>query len=312
MSNVFEFLGLPRDHRATGKVVQFVKNYEEVTEKRKKFPMLAQVKEDGVFSMIVVRGDGAAASFSRTGKRMTNTDRMVEDTLFEGTYPGVYIAELVNPELSLEELSGAINPNRVKPLPEELGNTIEQSSRYVFHDHLFLHEFTQGFSERSYSRRLLCLRSVGFLTTNSVVVLSYQDARNFADKTIEDGGEGIVLKQDLPWEAGKKDHRSMKIVREVSYDLECIGVEEGKGKYSGKVANLIFRWRDGQTIKAMLGKGWSHLDAQVMWEIREHRYNLLSPIGRIFEVYGLQDSSKGKIRLPKAGERRIDKETPDY
>jgi len=29
-------------------------------------------------------------------------------------------------------------------------------------------------------------------------------------------------------------------------------------------------------------------------------------------VYGLQDSSKGKIRLPKVGELRIDKATPDF
>lgn len=58
----------------------------------------------------------------------------------------------------------------------------------------------------------------------------------------------------------------MKIVRGVSYDLECVGIEEGTGKYKGKVANLIFRWKEGKTVKAMLGKGWTHHDAKQMFE----------------------------------------------
>jgi len=94
----------------------------------------------------------------------------------------------------------------------------------------------------------------------------------------------------------------MKIVKQVSYDLECIGVEEGEGKYKGKIANLLFKWKDGQTIKAMLGEGWTHQDAKDMWE---------SPstyIGKVYKVYALQESSKGKLRLPKVGERRFDKE----
>ena len=107
----------------------------------------------------------------------------------------------------------------------------------------------------------------------------------------------------------------MKIVKQVSYDLECIGVEEGEGKYKGKVANLIFRWKDGQTVKAMLGEGWTHQDASDMFEhyisdlTFAHSYGLkLGPVGKVYKVYALQESSKGKLRLPKVGERRFDKE----
>ena len=102
----------------------------------------------------------------------------------------------------------------------------------------------------------------------------------------------------------------LKIVRTVAYDLRCIGWEEGKGKYTGKVANLIFKWHGTQKVKAMLGKGWSHEDATRMYnEIKNG--GELNVIGRIFTVYGLQDSSKGKIRLPKVGELRHDKEDAD-
>ncbi|WP_459625687.1 hypothetical protein, partial [Enterobacter hormaechei] len=122
--------------------------------------------------------------------------------------------------------------------------------------------------------------------------------------------EGAVFKRDVDWEAGHKGWRQMKIVRTVAYDLRCIRWEEGKGKYTGKVANLIFKWHGTQKVKAMLGKGWSHEDATRMYnEIKNG--GELNVIGRIFTVYGLQDSSKGKIRLPKVGELRHDKEDAD-
>lgn len=111
----------------------------------------------------------------------------------------------------------------------------------------------------------------------------------------------------------------MKIVRGVDYDLLCIGFEEGKGKYSGKVANLLFKWRDGQTVKAMLGKGWTHEDADKL--LRYATYgkdvgmpeyeHVASPVGKVYHVHALQESSKGKLRLPKVCEQRIDKEIPD-
>ncbi|QYC97019.1 ATP-dependent DNA ligase [Klebsiella phage IME184] len=96
----------------------------------------------------------------------------------------------------------------------------------------------------------------------------------------------------------------------VSYDLTCIGWEEGKGKYKGKVANLIFKWKGGKTVKAMLGKGWTHEDAERMYHDIKHGGEL-NVIGKIFAVKALQESSKGVLRLPKAGELRHDKEEPD-
>ena len=119
---------------------------------------------------------------------------------------------------------------------------------------------------------------------------------------IKKGEEGIVIRDiDAGWEAGHKGWRVMKMVRGVDYDLECIGWEEGEGKYEGKVANLLFKWKGGKTIKAMLGKGWTHMDAQQMFQ------NTARLKGTIFQVYALEESSKGKLRLPKVGELRHDK-----
>jgi len=140
---------------------------------------------------------------------------------------------------------------------------------------------------------------------------SEDEVQAFAQAHIDAGREGAVYKYDADYEAGHKGWRQTKIVRGVSFDLTCIGWEEGKGKYAEKVANLIFRWKDGKTIKAMLGKGWTHdLAAQMYQHIKTG--GDLMPIGRIFEVTALQGSSKGKLRLVKCGEMRHDKEQADY
>lgn len=310
MQNVFEFIGLPEDHRKVDKVVQFVKHYDEVPESKKTWPMLGQVKKDGVYALIVVRIDKKVGIFSRTGKRYTNV-YYIEDKIYcSNLRAGIYIAELCNSECSLEELSGIVNPNRKKALTEKQNKLLMTMSLY-FHDLISLESFISGCSPCSYKDRyahLMC--SLPNTVYNIIPCDVVQDEEHFlllTQESIAKGEEGFVLKQpDEDWIAGHKGYRVMKKVRGVSYDLLCIRAEEGKGKYKGKIANLFFRWKDGKTIKAMLGKGWTHLDAEEMLT-----YKVLCPVGQIFEVYALQESSKGKLRLPKVGELRHDKTEPD-
>lgn len=308
--NVFEFLGLNKKHRPDGKVVQLVKHMREVPVSKQSFPRIAQVKKDGVFAMLVVREDGERAIFGRTGKML------METKLIAYKYPalpkGVYIAELCCDTCSLEVLSGIVNPNRKAELSTEQFK--HQVGFYLaFHDCIGLDEFIAGRSNNPYTTRVRQLElAVG--TGNTLpcyVVHNEEEAEQFAEKYIERGEEGAVFKDDnCGWTAGHKGWHVMKIVRGVSYDLECIGCEEGTGKYAGKVANLLFRWKDGKTIKAMLGKGWTHQDAEDMFNAGA--YSGKYPIGKIFEVKALQESSKGVLRLPKVSELRHDKVQADF
>lgn len=307
--NVFEFLGLSHDHRKSGKVVQLVKNFEEVPASKIKFPLIGQIKKDGVFGVLVINESGESGVFGRTGKRLCSTGHLEDQ--YDWLPAGVYITEVCLPGHSLEVLSGIVNPNRKEELRPELSEDWLNKGRMYFHDHLSIEDFIAGKDSRSYIERLSHLKFLNVPYLLDCPLNSDSDIELYASSVIESGEEGVVLKQDVSWEAGHKGWRSMKRVRRVSYDLLCVGVEEGTGKYTNKVANLIFQWKGGKTLKAMLGKGWSHHDAEVMWQSKEHRYNYYNPIGQIFEVYGLQDSSKGMIRLPKVGERRHDKEEPD-
>lgn len=305
MPNVFEFLGLPKGHRPIGKVVQLVKHYDEVPDSRKSFPLIGQVKRDGVFAM-QVSYQGRHAIFGRTGLQLTNVSHVIRDHL---PY-GVYIAELTCNLMSLEQLSGCVNPNRVEPLSEDMACKAKDF-KMEYHDCMSIREFSGGVSITPYVERYLALRAE-LHAPNCLPYCLIEDEeqlQEFADECIANGEEGAVFKRDVGWEAGHKGWRSMKIVRGVSYDLECIGYEEGAGKYAGKVANLLFRWKDGKTIKAMLGKGWTHADAENLLDYIRAGYG---PVGEIFKVVALQESSKGVLRLPKVREERHDKVKPDF
>lgn len=333
--NIFQFLGLPSNHRADKKVFQLVKHFDEVNPKADEgiyhknvtFPMYGQVKKDGVFCALVVKHDGSVAIFNRTGKMMTNTYRLEKYYGYKAQTgmldAGVYLGELCNDKCSLEKLSGIVNPNRVHPLDKEQLKLMYFNEIHFF-DELTVEEFINGYSGRTFITRFNSLK-VEMEDEKVLPILTIEDEkalRDFANTCISSGEEGAVFKQNVEYLAGAKDWHQMKVVRGISYDLICTGYEEGKGKYKGHVANLLFKLDDKRTVKAMLGKGWTMQDAREMFLDILHTQvgtqetlelnDVKSPVGQMFEVYGLQPSSKnGLIRLPKVGELRHDKTEPD-
>lgn len=312
--NIFEFLGLPEDHRA--KPVQLVKHRDEVPEKKLTLPCYAQVKRDGVFSATVVKTDGSVGIFGRTGKKLANVEAL--ESRFSNFPAGVYFGELQSMavDIYLEALSGVVNPNRTEPL-DFIGQQIKDNLYIDFFDMLTIKAFIEGYTDVTFLKRYdaLCRRlQPNLVGYDSILPITpchtEQEVEAFAQEHIDAGREGAVFKLDCDYEAGHKGYRQTKIVRTVSYDLTCIGWEEGKGKYKGKVANLIFKWKGGKTVKAMLGRGWTHEEAAQMYHDIKHGGEL-NVIGKIFAVKALQESSKGVLRLPKAGELRHDKEEPD-
>jgi ATP-dependent DNA ligase len=305
--NIFEAIGLPHNHREPDRCTMKVKHWDKVPARKKnKREYIAQVKYDGIYCHVVKSGS-KFKFFSRSGLELSNTRRL-ERILLDQQHNAdqvIFIAELCCDECSLEELSGLFSPNRVASLSLEQA-AVAYEAYLVYHDILTFEEYRKGVSRLGYVDRYLELLNAVGRNANLLIKSDRVDSdavEQYADYCINLGEEGAVFKTtDGLWRAGYRGVDIMKIVKQVSYDLECIGVEEGEGKYKGKIANLLFKWKDGQTIKAMLGEGWTHQDAKDMWE---------SPstyIGKVYKVYALQESSKGKLRLPKVGERRFDKE----
>ena len=333
--NIFQLLGLPSDHRDNEKkTTQLVKHWDEVSDihkhDKKRFGL--QLKKDGVCSITIIR-DGMASIWSRTAKKFTNTSHICHDISRMNLRDGVYFGELtcdVRAGVSLEVLSGIVNPNRVKALdPTQL--RISKCLTMNFFDMVSIESFIEGASQTKFQVRYNNLVERIYEpyderpVPNSVNVINMfpidpTEIDGWLEVAVKNGEEGIILIDlDAGWEAGHKGWRKMKKVRGCDYDLLCIGYEDGKGKSKGLVANLFFKWKGGKQIKCSLGKGWTHKMAKEMFEAAEyHKHSKpnisivqSSPLNQIFQVYALEESSKGKLRLPKVGEQRHDKSESD-
>ena len=296
--------------------VQLVKHYDEISDgarKNMQWPAIAEVKYDGVYALIVMTSDKGVQFLSRSGKPLyfeqNYLPELFECSAFMQALRDGYcfISELVNPALSLEELSGMVNPNRVAPWD----NILMMTSDFVVHDSISTSELMCGKSTASFAERVHWFPSVvpPQNTPTRKVVSSEFEWQEFCDSVIDTGSEGAVLKQlHAPWIAGHKGWHVTKEVRGVHLDLRCVGWTLGKGKRSNQIGALYFEY-NGKLFSSDLGKGWTDEKRDTL-TARAVGFND-EVTGKIFHVQGLQISSKGVVRLPKVQEERIDKHVAD-
>ena len=290
--------------------VQWVKHWDDVKDKPE-YPLVVQAKLDGVYSLIVKEHQNVQV-FARTGKRMYKEALTIEDEVLSALSDGVFIAELVSEDLTLEELSGMVNPNRKEAwTPEQVDKSY--GCMWAFHDYITHDELLFGMSPAKYIQRYATMQiklPIGAYTVPYEYVYSYDDIKSIFDIQVDIGGEGVVIKDpDAGWLVGHKGNNAMKLVREYRQDLLCVDVQWGKGQRIGQVSALVFRFLDN-TFKADLGVGWD--DDTIKHLTRQYLDDASTVLGKIWELKGLQPSSTGRaIRLPKVVRIRDDKNIPD-
>jgi hypothetical protein len=299
------------------KPVQLVRHMHEVIKGYRKQVArgehyMVQLKEDGVYAFAIFNGQWEL--HSRTGNRHSNCG-LLEDQFRQGFNPKyVYIMEIVDPALSLEELGGILNTNRVKPVE------IEYHLYGRLHDRIERTDFLAGYTAQTAIDRYRALvhdtpasQMPDCRVISAILHADETRIRLVAEALIEKGYEGAVAKRhNADWKAGRKQHDSMKIVRGCDYDLMCVGVEEGIGKRVGMVANALCVWRlygepDGELVRLPidLGKGFTDERRIELW------HDQAQIVGHCVEVHALQVGSKGSLRIPKVNSIRIDKTEPD-
>ena len=296
--------------------VQLVKHYDEISDSARKnmqWPAIAEVKYDGVYALVVMTSDKGVQFISRSGKPLYFEQNYLPD-LFEhcafmqALREGYcFISELINPELSLEELSGMVNPNRVAAWDSNSMLTAD----FVVHDSVCVTPLRTGRDTMHFDGRAMRVRNLVPASNRPTakLVSSEFEWQEFCDSVINTGSEGAVLKQlHAPWIAGHKGWHVTKEVRGVHLDLRCVGWALGKGKRSNQIGALYFEY-NGKLFSADLGKGWTDEKRDAL-TARAVGFND-EVTGKIFHVKGLQISSKGVVRLPKVQEERIDKHVAD-
>ena len=283
-------------------MAQLLKHYDDLTDrdlKQMRFPAYVQKKEDGVYAEV-----GVAGTYSRQ-ERAFYIPVEVQNQIRIPNYH--LVAELICPGLSLEELSGLVNPNRTKPWKDYQIDHFHEHARYVYHDMISSTAVLRGFDTLPYKNRLEALHNAVSSTdiVQTSTINSFNEVDEYYETAVQLGWEGIVLKQMHGiWQSESRNFDQVKRVRGIDVDLVCNEVVQGKGKFAGYIAKLGFTYK-GKKFYAGAGAGWNMdalADLTSNW-----RADPSSIIGTTWRVHGLQESSKGVIRLPKFCEQRIDK-----
>jgi DNA ligase-1 len=122
--------------------------------------------------------------------------------------------------------------------------------------------------------------------------------RRFAEASVEQGYEGIMIKNlDAPYLCKRSDSW-MKWKPTITVDLTIVGFEEGTGRNAGRLGAIIYEGVDNErNIRVNVGTGYSDSDRDEFWAARDQ---LLGVIGEV-EADAVTQNQDGtySLRFPR-------------
>jgi DNA ligase-1 len=115
-----------------------------------------------------------------------------------------------------------------------------------------------------------CLRIMPGMNVDLDTAEGHDIMRRFAEASVEQGYEGIMIKDlDAPYLCKRSDSW-MKWKPTKSYDLTIVGVEEGTGKNAGRLGALICEGTDhGCHIRVNVGSGLTDDQRNEFWQAKD-------------------------------------------
>jgi DNA ligase-1 len=239
-----------------------------------------EVKLDGVRVLAVVNGS-ACTLYSRNGKEFENFPQIADfieehrkafqrDSAFGGKF--VLDGEIVGKSFQ-DLMKQAQRKSDVK------------TTDMVYHvfDIVPLTEFRDGFCNLQQHKRIdLLKRAQAMLPENGCVQImpgmdvdldtaeGHDIMRRFADDSVAQGFEGIMIKSmDAPYECKRSDFW-MKWKPTITVDLDIVGFEEGTGRNLGRLGAIICEGNDnGRKIQVNVGTGFSDSNRDEYWVNRD-------------------------------------------
>ena len=143
-----------------------------------------------------------------------------------------------------------------------------------------------------------CLRIMPGMDVDLDTAEGHDIMRRFAEASVEQGYEGIMIKNlDAPYECKRSDSW-MKWKPTITVDLTIVGFEEGTGRNAGRLGAIIYEGVDNErTICVNVGTGYSDSDRDEFWALRNQ---LLGVIGEI-EADAVTQNQDGSysLRFPR-------------
>ena len=298
--------------------VMLCSQFEKKLVDKVKFPALVQTKMDGMRFNAIVR-NGAVEYRSRNGKEIQLLGNLDADFLaLAGDVDCVFDGELLVKQdgkiLDRQTGNGILNKANKGTISAE---EAEKVCATVWDVIPFLY-FQDGECPVPYGKRWdsLCTLVDKHQPTKVGIVDSWEvdtleEANKLFESLLADGQEGIILKdKNGIWENKRAKHQ-IKFKGEFECDLEIIAVEEGTGKYAGKLGAVVCRSRptDGIVLTVNVGSGFNDDHRDNLWSIRDQL------IGKIVAVkYNMRSKNKAgeeSLFLPIFVEVRDDKDEAD-
>ena len=267
-----------------------------------------EVKLDGVRVLAVVNGS-VCTLYSRNGKEFENFPQIADfieehrkafqrDSAFGGQF-------VLDGEIVGESFQALMKQAQRK------SNAKTDNMVYHVFDIVPLGEFREGFCNLQQHKRIdLLKRAQAFLPENGCVRImpgmdvdldtseGHDVMRRFAEASVEEGYEGIMIKSmDAPYECKRSDFW-MKWKPTITVDLTIVGFEEGTGRNAGRLGAIIYEGVDNErNIRVNVGTGYSDSDRDEFWALRDQ---LLGVIGEI-EADAVTQNQDGtySLRFPR-------------
>ena len=235
-----------------------------------------EVKLDGVRVLAVVSG-AAVNLYSRNGKPFENFPQIAEyiadnRALFQhGTGTGGRF--VLDGEIVGESFQALMRQAQRKSDVETAGMI------YHVFDIIPLDDFERGFWNAPQHKRIDMLeRAQAALPSDSLIQImpgmlvdldtaeGHDVMRRFAEASVEQGYEGIMIKgMDTPYQCKRTDSW-MKWKPTITVDLTIVGFEEGTGRNAGRLGAIVCEGDDnGRHIRVNVGSGLSDDDRDNYW-----------------------------------------------
>lgn len=169
---------------------------------------------------------------------------------------------------------------------------------FVIFDIVPIEDYYKGKSKIQYKERLELMEELigegnefirlvpKFGVTNKV-----EDVYNKLDEVVANNQEGLMLNTlDGVYGFGKRPKDILKVKKMDTCDIMCLRIEEGEGKYEGKLGKIIC---DYKGYELGVGSGFTDEEREYFWN------NPQNIINRIVEVQYFEESknSKGELSL---------------
>jgi len=215
-----------------------------------KWSCYCQAKFDGI-RCISRKDDNKVTLCFRSGKRIQSMQHIEKDLNAIMKNGEIFDGELYIHDADFNKLGGSIRreKNMDKSIAEKIQYYIYDFPRIKTGENLLLENIPYKYRLDEFNSRKL---TSSLVRVKTEVVEDEDEMKKLFSKYIEQGYEGIIVRNiGSPYEQ-KRSYNLLKYKEFDEEEFKIVGYEEGRGKLSGAVGAFVCELSNGETFKAKL------------------------------------------------------------